>query len=177
MPGPSPSSLCYLLTHAHRSIGYRNIPQTLDESVVRLIYLRVYDSRATSSKTEPSPSSLCYSFQTSFAGFGPSSPWGNWSCLSSFLFLSPIVCWCWVVVFESVRQVMCEIELSSINRVQQFCLCSLSPINENRWLNNKLHCTQNPTSWPCRRIQTSLRRVVFSYWPVLFPFPDSKPRR
>ncbi len=41
--------------------NYRNIPQTLTESVTRLIYLRVYDSRASSSKPAPSPSSLCYS--------------------------------------------------------------------------------------------------------------------
>jgi len=45
---PSPSSLWHSLTHPHRSIGYRNIPQPLVESVARLIYLRVYDNRARS---------------------------------------------------------------------------------------------------------------------------------
>jgi hypothetical protein len=54
-PAPSPS-LCYSLTHAHRSIGYRNIPQPLDDSVARLIYLRVYDSRDGASEPAPSPS-------------------------------------------------------------------------------------------------------------------------
>jgi hypothetical protein len=43
-PAPSPS-LCYSLTHAHRSIGYRNQTQPLAESAARLMYLRVYDSR------------------------------------------------------------------------------------------------------------------------------------
>ena len=56
-PAPSPS-LCYSLIHTHRSIGYRNIPQSLTESSTRLIYLRVYDSRAISSKPAPSLSSL-----------------------------------------------------------------------------------------------------------------------
>ncbi len=57
---PSPS-LCYSLTHAHRSIGYRNRnPQSLDDSTVRLMYLRVYDSRHSSHQPSPSPS-LCYS--------------------------------------------------------------------------------------------------------------------
>ena len=60
-PTPSPSSLCYSFTHAHRSIGYLNIPHPLADSVERLIYLRVYDIRARSTKTTPSPSSLCYS--------------------------------------------------------------------------------------------------------------------
>ncbi len=60
---PSPlsliDSLCYSLTHTHRSIGYRNIPQPLADpaSGSKLIYLRVYDSRVSSSK--PAPSSLC----------------------------------------------------------------------------------------------------------------------
>ena len=44
---PSPS-LCYLLTHAHRSIGYRNQTQPLAESATRLMYLRVHDSRDSS---------------------------------------------------------------------------------------------------------------------------------
>jgi hypothetical protein len=55
-------SPCSSLTHAHRSIGYRNHnPQSLAESVVRLMYLRVYDTRDSSRQTVPSPS-LCYSF-------------------------------------------------------------------------------------------------------------------
>ena len=55
-PAPSPS-LCYSLTHAHRSIGYRNHnPQLLAESVTRLIHLRVYDSRDSSRQPPPSPS-------------------------------------------------------------------------------------------------------------------------
>ena len=60
-PAPSPS-VCYSLTHAHRSIGYRNRnPQPLAESAVRLMYLRVYDSRDSSHQSAPSPS-VCYSF-------------------------------------------------------------------------------------------------------------------
>jgi hypothetical protein len=40
---PSPS-LDYSLTHAHRSIGYRNRnPQPLVESTARLMHLRVHD--------------------------------------------------------------------------------------------------------------------------------------
>ena len=43
-PAPSPS-LCYSLTHAHRSIGYRNQTQPLAESAARLMYLRgLYNS-------------------------------------------------------------------------------------------------------------------------------------
>jgi hypothetical protein len=58
-PAPSPS-LCYSLTHAHRSIGYHNRnPQPLVDSVVRLMYLRVYDSRDISHQPPPSPSP-CY---------------------------------------------------------------------------------------------------------------------
>jgi hypothetical protein len=54
-------STCYSLTHAHRSIGYRNRkPQPLVASPARLMYLRVYDSRDISRQTAPSPS-LCYS--------------------------------------------------------------------------------------------------------------------
>jgi hypothetical protein len=57
---PSPS-LCYSLTHAHRSIGYRNRnPQLLAESAARLMYLRVYDNRDSSHQSAPSPS-LSYS--------------------------------------------------------------------------------------------------------------------
>ena len=53
---PSPS-VCYSLTHAHRSIGYRNRnPQPLAESAARLMYLRVYDSRDSSRQSVPSPS-------------------------------------------------------------------------------------------------------------------------
>ena len=49
---PSPF-LYYSLTHTHRFIGYRNRnPQSLTESSVRLMYVRVYDSRDRSS---PSP--------------------------------------------------------------------------------------------------------------------------
>ena len=60
-PAPSPS-LCYSLTHAHRSIGYRNRnPQPLADSAARLMNLRVYDSRDSSHQSAPSPS-LCYSF-------------------------------------------------------------------------------------------------------------------
>jgi hypothetical protein len=48
------------LTHAHRSIGYRNRnPQLLAESAARLMYLRAYDSRDSSRQSVPSPS-LCY---------------------------------------------------------------------------------------------------------------------
>jgi hypothetical protein len=63
-PAPSPS-LGYSLTHAHRSIGYHNgyhnrNPQTLTESTVRLMHLRVHDNRDNSPQPEPSPS-LVYS--------------------------------------------------------------------------------------------------------------------
>ncbi len=58
-PAPSPS-LCYSLTHAHWSIGYRNRnPQPLADSPARLMYLCVYDSRVSSHQSAPSPS-LCY---------------------------------------------------------------------------------------------------------------------
>ena len=58
---PSPT-LCYSITHAHRSIGYHNLnPESLTESTERLMYLRVYDSRDSSRQTAPSPS-VCYSF-------------------------------------------------------------------------------------------------------------------
>ena len=66
---PSPS-LCYSLTHAHRSIGYPNIPQSLTDSVTRLIYLRVYDNRDNSSKSTPSQSSLCYSLTHTHRSIG-----------------------------------------------------------------------------------------------------------
>jgi hypothetical protein len=59
-PALSPS-LCYSLTHAHRSIGYRNHnPQLLTDSSARLMYLLVYDSRVRSHQPALSPS-LCYS--------------------------------------------------------------------------------------------------------------------
>ena len=46
-----------MLTHAHRSIGYRNRnPQPLADSSARLMYLRVYDSRVSSHQPPPSPS-------------------------------------------------------------------------------------------------------------------------
>jgi hypothetical protein len=51
----------YSLTHAHRSIGYRNRnPQLLAESAARLVHLRVYDNRDSSHQSAPSPS-LSYS--------------------------------------------------------------------------------------------------------------------
>jgi hypothetical protein len=54
-------SLCYSLTHAHRSIGYRNRnPQPLADSAARLMHLRVYDSRDSSHQPAPSRS-LYYS--------------------------------------------------------------------------------------------------------------------
>ena len=54
---PASPSLRYSLTHAHRSIGYRNRnPQPLAESTVRLMYLRVYDIRVSSHQSSPSPS-------------------------------------------------------------------------------------------------------------------------
>ncbi len=50
-------SPCSLLTHTHRSIGYRNRnPKSLVESVTRLTYLRVHDNRDTSRQPVPSPS-------------------------------------------------------------------------------------------------------------------------
>jgi hypothetical protein len=59
-PAPSPS-LSYSLTHAHRSIGYRNRnPQLLADSAARLMYSRVYDNRDSSHQSAPSPS-LCSS--------------------------------------------------------------------------------------------------------------------
>jgi hypothetical protein len=59
-PSPSPS-LCYSLTHAHRSIGYRNHnPQPLSDSAARLMHLRVHDNRDNSHQSAHSPS-LCYS--------------------------------------------------------------------------------------------------------------------
>jgi hypothetical protein len=66
---PSPS-LCYSLTHGHRSIGYRNRnPQHLADSSTRLMYLRVYDSRVNSRQTAPSPS-LCYSLTHAHRSIG-----------------------------------------------------------------------------------------------------------
>jgi hypothetical protein len=59
-PENASPSLCYSLTHAHSSIGYRNRnPQPLTESDARLMYLRVYDNRVSSRQPAPSPS-LCF---------------------------------------------------------------------------------------------------------------------
>jgi hypothetical protein len=58
---PSSPSLCYSLTHVHRSIGYHNRnPHPLVDSPARLMYLRVYDNRDRSRQHAPSPS-LSYS--------------------------------------------------------------------------------------------------------------------
>ena len=66
---PSPS-LCYSLTHVHRSIGYRNRnPQSLAESATRLMYLRVYDSRDSSCQSAPSPSP-CYPLTHEYRSIG-----------------------------------------------------------------------------------------------------------
>jgi len=63
-------SPCSSLTHAHRSIGYRNRnPQPLAESAARLMYLRVYDSRDSSRQPAPSPS-LCYSLTHAHRSIG-----------------------------------------------------------------------------------------------------------
>jgi hypothetical protein len=68
-PAPSPS-LCYSLTHAHRSIGYRNRnPQPLADSPPRLMYLRVYDNRENSRQPTPSPS-LYYSLTHTHRSIG-----------------------------------------------------------------------------------------------------------
>ena len=66
---PSPS-VCYSLTHVHRSIGYRNRnPQPQAESTARLIHLRVYDSRDNSRQPVPSPS-VCYSLTHTHRSIG-----------------------------------------------------------------------------------------------------------
>ena len=63
-------SPCSSLTHAHRSIGYRNRnPQPLADSAARLMYLRVYDSRDSSRQPAPSPS-LCYSLTHAHRSIG-----------------------------------------------------------------------------------------------------------
>jgi hypothetical protein len=63
-------SPCSSLTHAHRSIDYHNRnPQSLAESDVRLMYLRVYDSRDSSRQPAPSPS-LCYSLTHAHRSIG-----------------------------------------------------------------------------------------------------------
>ena len=62
-------SLCYSLTHTHRSIGYRNQTQPLAESATRLMHLRVSDSRDSSRKLTPSPS-LCYSLTHAHRSIG-----------------------------------------------------------------------------------------------------------
>jgi hypothetical protein len=68
---PAPSlSLCYSLTHPHRSIGYHNPnPQPLADSAARLMYLCVYDNRDSSRQTAPSPS-LCYSLTHAHRSIG-----------------------------------------------------------------------------------------------------------
>ena len=65
-------SPCSSLTHAHRSIGYRNRnPQPLAESAARLMYLRVYDSRVNSHQSDSVPSpSLSYSLIHSHRSIG-----------------------------------------------------------------------------------------------------------
>jgi hypothetical protein len=69
-PVPSPS-LCYSLTHAHKSIVYRHRnPKPLTESVTRLMRLRVYDNRDSSHQSAPSPS-LCYSLTLQFPAVRP----------------------------------------------------------------------------------------------------------
>jgi hypothetical protein len=69
-PAPSPS-LCYSLTHAHRSIVYLNHnPQTLADSTARLMYLRVCENRDISRQTPPSPS-LSYSLTHQHTVTGP----------------------------------------------------------------------------------------------------------
>jgi hypothetical protein len=72
--GSDTPSLCYSLTHAHRSMGYRNIPQPLADSAAILVYLRACDSRASSSKPAPSPSSLCYSLTLAHSIHTPNPP-------------------------------------------------------------------------------------------------------
>jgi hypothetical protein len=54
----------------HRSILHRNTPHPLTDSVTRLIYLRVYDSRVSSSQLTPSPSSLSYSLTHTHRSIG-----------------------------------------------------------------------------------------------------------
>ena len=67
VPALSP---CSSLTHAHRSIGYRNRnPQPLAESAARLMHLRVYDSRDSSRQPAPSPS-VCYSLTHAHRSIG-----------------------------------------------------------------------------------------------------------
>ncbi len=63
-------STCSSLTHAHRSIGYRNRnPKPLADSAARLMYVRVYDSRDSSPLSAPSPS-LCYSLTHAHRSIG-----------------------------------------------------------------------------------------------------------
>jgi hypothetical protein len=67
---PFPSSLCYSITDGPVTWTQfhwlsQHIPYPLDDSTVRLIYLRVYDSRVRFCKAGPSPSSLWYSFTLS----------------------------------------------------------------------------------------------------------------
>ena len=79
---PSPP-LSYSLTHAHRSIGYHNIPQSLVESVVRLMELRVYDRRDSSCNTTPSPS-LWYSITHAHRSIG----YHNTLCVRGYYLLN-----------------------------------------------------------------------------------------
>jgi hypothetical protein len=80
-------SLCYSLTHAHRSIGYRNRnPQPLADSATRLMYLRVYDNRDSSHQSAPSPS-LSYSL-THAHSTSPHPHSSRWHALRYFGFLS-----------------------------------------------------------------------------------------
>jgi hypothetical protein len=70
LPRAPALSPCYSLTHVHRSIGYRNRnPQSLTDSSVRLMYLRVYDSRDSSRQPAPSPS-LCSSLTHTHRSIG-----------------------------------------------------------------------------------------------------------
>ncbi len=63
-------SPCSSLTHAYRSIGYRNRnPKPLADSAARLMYPRVYDSRDTSRQPAPSPS-LGYSLTHAYRSIG-----------------------------------------------------------------------------------------------------------
>jgi hypothetical protein len=71
VPALSP---CSSLTHAHRSIGYRNRhPQPLAESAARLMYLSVYYRRDSSRQPAPSPS-LCSSLTPAHRSIGYRNP-------------------------------------------------------------------------------------------------------
>ena len=68
VPSPSGPSLSYSFTYTHRSIGYHNQPQS-HESVTRLMYLRIHDSRDNTRKAVPSPSPY-YSFTHTHRSIG-----------------------------------------------------------------------------------------------------------